>query len=228
VEIRKASLLSGARSAEGVVVIIDVYRAFTTAAVALLKGAEKLVLVGAPAEALALRASGVGSACVGEVEGRKADGFDHGNSPFELCRADVAGKTLIQSTQAGTTGVEAAKKADMLFGGAMVTAAATADAIRELEPEVVTLVAMGWKGERKTDEDELCADYLQALLSGEQPDRADLRARVEASPESQKFGDPLTPHFHVRDKEIALRIDSVPFGIRIYREGGLLVARKAG
>lgn len=224
-EIRMVSLLSGAREAEGAVVIIDVYRAFTTAAVAFLRGAKKLILVGDPAEALDLRARGRGKACVGEVEGRKAEGFEFGNSPFELCRADLAGQTLIQSTRAGTTGVEAARKAVLLFGGSLVTAAATAQVIRELDPPVVTLVAMGWKGEVRTDEDELCAGYLAGLLEGEEPDRNAVREQVAMAPESAKFDDPAKPHFHPRDKEIALRIDSVPFAIQIAGEGGLLVAR---
>ena len=54
-EVRLTSLLEGAQQAEGTVVIIDVYRAFTTAAVAFLKGAEKIILVAEVEEALALR-----------------------------------------------------------------------------------------------------------------------------------------------------------------------------
>jgi len=226
-EIRQASLLRGAREAEGAVVIIDVYRAFTTAAVAFLRGAEQLILVGSPGDAIALREEGLAGACIGEVGGRKLEGFDYGNSPFELCRADVAGKTLSQSTQAGTAGMQAAgKNAEALFCGSLVTAAATAAVIQEMGPSVVTLVAMGWKGEEPTDEDELCADYLYRLLEGEQPDVSALREKIEASPESAKFDDPAKPHFHPRDKEIALRIDSVPFAVEVTREDGLLVARQ--
>lgn len=207
-------------------VIIDVYRAFTTAAVAFLRGADRIVLVRDPSEALDMRERGIGDICVGEVDGRKAEGFEFGNSPFEMTRADLAGKTLIQCTGAGTAGVVAAARAEALFGASLLTASATAAAIRELAPPLVTLVAMGWKGERQTDEDEFCAVHLRRLLEGERPEREALRAQVAAAPESLKFGDPDRPHFHLRDKEIALRVDSVPFAIRIDREGGLLVARK--
>ena len=44
-EIVLSSLLNGAKEAQGTVVIIDVYRAFTTAAIAFSKGAEKIILV---------------------------------------------------------------------------------------------------------------------------------------------------------------------------------------
>ena len=64
-EVRVASLLEGAQAAEGVVVIIDVYRAFTTEAIAFQKGVEKIILVAEIDEALQLREKCVGDVCVG-------------------------------------------------------------------------------------------------------------------------------------------------------------------
>src|SRR5262249_59137705 len=80
-EIRLASLLRGAQEAEGTAIIIDVFRAFTTAAVAFDRGAEQIVLVAEVEEALALRRRGVGHLCLGEVDGKRPPGFDFGNSP---------------------------------------------------------------------------------------------------------------------------------------------------
>src|ERR687898_241317 len=82
-------------------VIIDVFRAFTTAAVALAKGATKIIVVRDVDEALALRAAGVGHLCMGEVGGKRPRGFDLGNSPFEASQADLEGRTIIQRTSAG-------------------------------------------------------------------------------------------------------------------------------
>ena len=59
-EIRLASLLQGAQEAAGTTIIIDVFRAFTTAAVAFERGATQIVLVAEIDEALALRRRGVG------------------------------------------------------------------------------------------------------------------------------------------------------------------------
>ena len=224
-KIRLGSLMDGAREAEGTVVIIDVYRAFTTAAVAFRRGAEKIVLVAEVAEALDLRAQGIGELCVGEVGGKRPEGFDFGNSPFELSRADVAGKTLIQSTRAGTVGVTLAEKADRIYGGSLAVAEATVKAILRGGPELVTLVAMGWAGRERTDEDEQCAFYMKNLLEGRRPDREAVRSLVFSGKESQKFGDPAQPHFHAMDREIALQIDSVPFAIKIAREDGFWIAR---
>jgi len=224
-EIRLESLLTGAATATGAVVIIDVFRAFTTAATALQRGAARIVLVAEVDEALALRARGVGARCLGEVGGRRPDGFDFGNSPAELATATVHGLTLIQSTRAGTTGAVAARAADHLFAAALVNAAATAAVLRHLAPPVVTLVAMGWEGRVRTDEDEICALYLRNLLLGLRPDPNAVRALVRASAEAQKFGDPARPWFHPQDLETALAIDTVPFAIRVDRDGEWLVAR---
>jgi 2-phosphosulfolactate phosphatase len=110
-DIRIGSLLEGARQAAGAVAIIDVFRAFTTAAVAFANGASRIVMVGSVEEALSLRDSGVVQVCMGEVSGRAPAGFDFGNSPFEIQDVDFGGKAIAQRTSAGTQGIVAARDA---------------------------------------------------------------------------------------------------------------------
>ena len=219
------SLLEGARAARGTAVIIDVFRAYTTAAVAFSRGAEKIILVAEVAEALDLRERGAGSMCMGEVDGIRPDGFDFGNSPFELSQADVAGAALIQSTRAGTTGAAAAAGAGRIYVCSFAVAAATARAVLADMPDVVSIVAMGDKGRARTDEDELCALYLRNLLEGRATDHGAIRSLVASGAHAGNFGDPSKPWYHPMDMEMALRVDSFPFAIRVDREGGLLVAR---
>ena len=52
------SLLSGAKNARGTVIIIDVFRAFSTAAFAFVGGAEKIILVNGAQKALELKKKG--------------------------------------------------------------------------------------------------------------------------------------------------------------------------
>lgn len=224
-EIILSSLLKGAREAQGTVVIIDVYRAFTTAAIAFSRGAEKIILVSEVSEALELRRRGVGNMCMGEVGGIRPEGFDFGNSPFELSNADVDGKTLIQSTGAGTVGVNAAIKADKIYACSLITAEATAKALIKDSPSIVTLVAMGSEGKFKTDEDEQCALYLKNLIEGRKPNKKAVQSLVDVGSESQKYGDPKRPQFDIRDKDYALEIDTIPFSITVTGENGLLIAR---
>ena len=223
-QITVGSLLRGAEEAEGAAIIIDVFRAFTTAAVAFSRGAERIVLVAEVADALKLREEGHGDLCMGEVAGMRPEGFDFGNSPFELSQADVAGKRLIQSTRAGTVGVAAATNAEKIYAGSLVIAEATVKAVLDDAPEKVSVVAMGAEGRARADEDEQCALYIRNLLLGLRPDRDAVRSLVLAGAEAQKYGDPSQPHFHLRDREMAVEIDTVPFAIEVARQDGLMIA----
>ena len=54
-QVRIESLVEGAERARGTVIVIDVFRAFSTATIALARGAQHLILISEPAQALALR-----------------------------------------------------------------------------------------------------------------------------------------------------------------------------
>ncbi len=225
-QINLASLLQGAQEAEGTAIIIDVFRAFTTAAIAFDRGAEKIILVAEVEEALDLRRRGLADLCAGEVDGIKPPDFDLGNSPYEISMADVAGKILVQSTRSGTVGVAAAAKASQIYLGSLVTAKATAKAVLQSAPDQVSIVAMGASAKVRTDEDEQCALYLRNLLGGRNPDPDAVRRLVQACEEALKFGDPARPHYRPEDLEMALQIDRFPFAISVSRQDGLLVATK--
>ena len=225
-EIRIDSLLAGAERAVGVVVIIDVFRAFTTAAVALARGAAKIIIVSSVEEALALRSAGVGHLCMGEVRGRAPPGFDFGNSPFEASQAHVDGMTIIQRTSAGTQGIVAARQATQLYAGSLVTATATVRATLKHAPTQVTLAAMGKEGASRADEDELCAIHLRNLLEGRRGGGAGIREVILAGPQLPEFHDPAKPYLHPGDLEIALDIDRYDFAVRVTPEDGRLVAQR--
>ena len=109
-EIRIGSLTRDANEARGAALVIDVFRAFTTAAIAFDRGAERITLVAEVDEALAIRERSpeIADILMGEVDGKRPDGFDHGNSPFEASTVDFDGKCVVQSTRAGTVGTAAA------------------------------------------------------------------------------------------------------------------------
>jgi len=224
-DITVSSLIEGARSASGITVIIDVFRCFTTEAVAFEKGAKKIILVAEIEEAFDLKADGVGDILMGEVGGKKPEGFDYGNSPFELLGADLKGKTIIQSTRAGTVGVTNASGADLIYGGSLAVASATVRALKAHNPSKVTLVAMGSEGIIRADEDEQCALYLRNLLQGRVPDIEAVKSLIMAGEESQKYDDPETPQWPMEDREMALNIDSHDFALRISIEDGFFISQ---
>ena len=71
----------------------------------LANGASEIVMVRTVEEAMALRETGIGQICMGEVRGRAPESFDFGNSPFEISAVEFQGKTIIQRTSAGTQGI---------------------------------------------------------------------------------------------------------------------------
>ena len=227
-KIKLGSLVRDAKEAEGTVIIIDVFRAFTTAAIAFDRGADHIVLVAEIEEALALRDRGVGDLLMGEVDGTRPEGFDYGNSPFEISTADVAGKTIVQSTRAGTVGVAAATKAQTIYLGSFAVAQATVNSIKRESPELVSIIAMGDRGTYRSDEDEQCALYLRNLLEGRKPSEEAVRTVVMHGGQTQKFFDPTQIQYHPEDVELALQLNRFPFAMKIKREDGLLVARKVG
>jgi hypothetical protein len=90
---------------DGAVVVVDVIRAFSTAAYAFGAGAAEIFLVGSADDALEFKAANPGSLAMGEERGLRPDGFDFPNSPAMVRDADLEGRTLVQRTSAGTQGV---------------------------------------------------------------------------------------------------------------------------
>ena len=225
-EIMLGSLNRDAREARGTVVIIDVFRAFTTGAIAFDRGAKEIVLVAEVEEALALRRRGIGDLLMGEVDGKRPDGFDFGNSPYEISQVDLTGKTLVQSTRAGTVGVAAATQADTIYTSSFVVAEATVKALLREDPPLVYIIAMGDRARFRSDEDEQCGLYLRNLLEGRKLEDDVVRNLVMAGGQTQKFYDDSQPQYHPQDVELALQLNRFPFAMKISREDGLLVARK--
>ncbi len=69
--------------------------------------------------------------------------------------------------------------AEEILLGSFVIAEATVNYIKKRNPEVVSIVAMGWEGDYKAIEDELCAEYLESRLCGERPDFPEMAAESE-------------------------------------------------
>jgi 2-phosphosulfolactate phosphatase len=224
-EIIVDSLLTGAERATGNVAIIDVFRAFTTAAVVLANGASRITMVGTVEEALTLRGRGVGQLCMGEVGGRAPPGFDFGNSPFAIQAVDFTGQNIIQRTSAGTQGIVAASGAKRLYAASLVTANATARALGSGTPDRITLVAMGKSGVQRTDEDELCALHLRNLLEGRPGNPQAVRQVIWAGGEAGRLHVPAPPHSFPEDVAIALDIGRYDFAVRVVIEDGRPVAR---
>ncbi len=233
--IQRKALLSGARKAKGIAVVIDVYRAFTCAALMMHLGAEQIALHADPQAIMQLKTQ-KGYLAVGEVGGKMVDGFDLGNSPSRILAAGrdtFAGRSVAQRTSAGVTGaVAASRQADVVVLGSYVTAGAIARYIRELSPppRVVSLVAMGSDGKRPTPEDQACADYIEHLLAGRAYDHVAALQQIIAHESTQKFLRGQHEHLPPTDPVYCLQRDVFDFCIVATRAnentGAQLIARR--
>jgi 2-phosphosulfolactate phosphatase len=157
--------VEGAKNAKGVAVIIDVFRAFSVACYAFDAGAVRVIATGNVEDAFALKKQYQNAVLVGERDEKKIRGFDFGNSPTEIIKADLHGKTVIHTTTAGTQGLVNAQDADLVLTGSLVNAAAISNYIKSINPAIVSLVAMGYRATQSADEDLLCAELISALLN---------------------------------------------------------------
>ena len=222
-EIRIHHLIEGARQAEGLVVIIDVFRAFSLECWLFAMGAREIRPVGAVENALAWRTRDPEAVLIGERHGRKLDGFDFGNSPSTVDPEIIREKRIIHTTSAGTQGVTGAVRAQEILTGSFVNAKAVAEYILQKNPDVVTLVCMGKEGLAPAEEDELCALYLQSLLTGSPMPDIDDRLQALRTGGGKHFFDPDNQEvFPEKDFWMCIDRDRFDFVIRIEnRDGGL-------
>ncbi len=217
--------LDNCAEVSGTVVVIDVIRAFSTAAYAFAAGALEILLVGTVEEALETRTMVPGAWVMGEVGGLKPEGFDFGNSPYEISLQDFSGRRLIQRTSAGTQGIVRSIRAERLLASSFVCARATAELIKRISPESVTFVISGVGPDGRGDEDAACAEYIETLLRGKTFRIQNFVDRVRKSPPGRAFSPPQVPEEFAFDLEYCLDVDRFHFAMQVQRGGGMLVMR---
>ena len=225
-EIEICRLIEGARKAEGLTVIIDVFRAFSMECYLYAAGAREVRPAGSIEETFAWREKDRECILVGERHGRKIEGCDLGNSPSSVRPELVAGKRVIHTTSAGTQGVTNAVHAEEIITGSFVNARAIAAYIREAAPRKVSLVCMGKEGIAPAEEDELCALYIKGLLTGDEVPDMDGKLKALKTGGGSHFFDPaLQDVFPEQDFRMCIDRDRFDFVLRIERDDLGLVSK---
>ncbi|MFZ5519186.1 MAG: 2-phosphosulfolactate phosphatase [Candidatus Zhuqueibacterota bacterium] len=225
--IKILELITGAKQAAGLTVIIDVFRAFTTECYVFNNGAEKIFPVGDIDIAYRLKKENPDYVLMGERGGVIQPGFDFGNSPALIEHVDFTGKTVVHTTSAGTQGIANATNADEIITGSFVNAGAVAAYIRRRAPGQVSLVAMGHAGVRPTDEDSLLAMYLKNELENQPNDFGRIVDHLKTYESAQKFFNPVIDWAPERDFELCMSLNRFDFVLRSEaNEAGLVVLRR--
>jgi 2-phosphosulfolactate phosphatase len=208
--------IEGARAAtSGIVVVIDVLRAFTVSAFALAGGARECLLVSTVDEARKLAASVPGAVISAEENTLPIEGIAISNSPTQIRAADLGGRTLVQRTSAGTPVINAVHEELAMFAGSLVVARATAQACLLTNQDTVTLIASG-----DFPEDHACAHWIEAHINGREADLPALLAPLYASERYAKFARGDWPGFPKTDLELSLAPDRFDFAMPAMRRDG--------
>jgi 2-phosphosulfolactate phosphatase len=208
----------------GTAVVIDVLRAYSTAAWAFYLGAERIVLSDDTDAALRLKASLPGALAL--KDSRPYDGFELTNSPVELQAHELRGRTIVQRTTAGTVGAVAAKAAENLYCASFLNAAVTAAAVRASGDGRAYYVVTGSGG--TAEEDRACAEYIARLVADPSADAAPFLRRAEESAAAatiRRRGAEGVPGIQARDVEACLEVNRFDFVMRAREESGLLTLR---
>jgi 2-phosphosulfolactate phosphatase len=233
--------------ANRIVIVIDVLRAATSVAVALSHGARAvrpfLTVEAALAEAAAQESAHDRDAfCLaGERHAVRIAGFDIGNSPLEMTRERVEGKTMLFTTTNGTAALAETRLAPARFFAAFVNVSATVQAVTKAlvahhDIGGVTIVCAGQAGTLAL-EDVVCAgrlarqlttshatlrltDRARVAVAAETPYRSSLRALATDASHAVT----LASGGFAADVEFCLQTDGVPLAVHMIGQELLAVA----
>ena len=227
-EITVGSLVRDAREATGAAIIIDVFRAFTTAAIAFDHGASHITLVAEVEEALELRSRGIGDILMGEVDGRRPDGFDYGNSPYEVSQVGLhrPAHRPVPPAPAPSESPPPPTPTPSTWDR-WPSPRPTVNAVLADAPPIRLNHRHGRPGTLPPPTRMNSAPFICATCSKD----ASPTPRPSAPWCSPATTPPSSstrprPQYHPQDVELALQISKYPFAMKVTRENGLPVARK--
>jgi 2-phosphosulfolactate phosphatase len=229
-----ARYAGGERGARGaarngsVVVVVDAFRASTTIALLVSKGAGVV-----PVVSVEEAASADAAFRIGERGSAKVAGFDFGNSPTEILGSEIPpGSTVVLSTTNGTRVVEAAGGARAILTGAFVNAGVLAEelAAGTYNAAGVVVVGCGWEGRRASEDEAAAGAILHRLRSrGAELDGRASRvverylSRSAGALRNNSAARRLKRLGYEKDLELCLAEDTVPVVPRLV--GGAFVGR---
>jgi len=219
-------LLEGARKAQGLTVIIDVFRAFSTACYAYGSKIQRIYPVGDLEKAYQLKQINPEYILVGERNEQKPEGFDYGNSPSQLMTGNLSGKTMVHTTSSGTQGIANANHADEILTGSFVNAQAIINYIRKQNPARVSLVCMGYSCQYPTDEDTLLAVYIKNELEGIPNDFTAMVEQIRKGDGARFFAPEKQDWAPVADFDLCLSLNRFNFVLKVEHENDLNYLRK--
>jgi len=210
------SSLNNVEGARGLVVVIDVLRAFTTACYLFENKVKRIIPVDTVESAFELKKRHPDYILVGEKQGWKISGFDYDNSPTEIKGKNFLNKTVIMLTSTGTKGImKLPKDIKEIITASFVNCRAVSKYIKSSNERTVYFVCTDNRYD--DNEDYLCAQYIKNLLEGKKPNFKKIKNYLINHPTSYGFlKKPLTKNSR-QDFDLCLELDKFNFVIKAHR-----------
>ena len=173
------------------VVMIDAIRASASISTAFMNDVQFILPVAKVNEAYEYKAQGYKIA--GERNGKKLEGFDFGNSPFNFTEENIKGEKLAFTTTNGTQAINLIKKRKLkgveLVVGSFINISSLTDYLTKKDKNILILCS-GWKNTVNV-EDTLFAGRLAHLLiqkkEFEIPEATNLALNIYKNSENSYF-----------------------------------------
>jgi len=196
-----------------VTVIVDVFRAFATASYVLDRYPCRYIYTTKSSVLSRLSLQYSDALFIGKNE-IGADVYYHiPNSPTRVTEVNVSKRTIFHRTEAGAKGILSATGVDIILGASFVNAKATVAYIQSLCAPKVTIVPMGHEAMDPSLEDNLCAQYIHALLRHKPFDIAPFISDLQQGPGQCFFGKDQW-QYPEEDFKRCLEVDRFHFAIR--------------
>jgi 2-phosphosulfolactate phosphatase len=207
-----------------VAIVVDVMRAFTVAAWAFARGAQRIVFAETLDAARELKVRHPDWLTL--QDGAPRPGFDLVNSPALMRSLELEGRTLVQKTTAGTVGALSVADAELVLCASFVVAGATARFLLDRTPDEVTFVVTGDDG--RAEEDLACAEYIARRAEDPEVHAAPYLERARNSTAAARLaGGARQGHrgIHADDVQLCLDLDAFSFVMSARREHSHMVLR---
>lgn len=209
-----------------VTVVIDVFRAFTTASYVLEQSPASYKLAVKQDVVSQLVLKHLNPLVIGKPEkGMDGQMYHIPNSPTRVLDVEISNRDVIHRTEAGAKGVLSAQKADIVLAAGFVNAAATVNHIKTLNNPKVTILPMGHEGNFSSLEDELCAKYIGALLENATVELTPYLSELKEGPGRYFFLDDQW-QYPSADFERCLEIDRFNFAIQAIVKSDYAILRR--
>ena len=149
------------------VVVVDILRATSCMVTAFAHGVESITPFADLSACQAMKAKGYITS--GERDGKKVDGFDRGNSPFEYMGDDTRDKKIAFTTTNGTQAIEKALGAKKIVIGSFLNLSSVVKYLLFGDNSIL-IVCAGWKGKVNLEDTLFAGAIMEKLRNHIEPD----------------------------------------------------------